>query len=233
MADGFEKRYQVFISSTFRDLEDERSQVIQSLLELEAMPAGMELFPASNDDQWTLIKGVIDECDYYLVVVAGRYGSIDSTDGLSYTEKEYDYAVSKGKPVMGFVHSDPGKLTAEKTEPTDDGKAKLEKFRSKVRQRMCKDYRTPEDLRACVTTSFVKLRKNHPAEGWIRARYATDRDVISKVPAMQARIMDLEQQLEKQRSLPPASAEGLASGSGRLCLIHRQRLTYVRISAPC
>lgn len=48
---------------------------------------GMELFPAANEDQWTLIKGVIDDCDYYIVVIGGRYGSV-SDIRLSYTEIE-------------------------------------------------------------------------------------------------------------------------------------------------
>jgi hypothetical protein len=67
-----EKRYQVFVSSTFTDLKDERGAVMQALLELDCIPAGMELFPASTDDQWTLIQRVIDDCDYYLVIVGGR-----------------------------------------------------------------------------------------------------------------------------------------------------------------
>jgi hypothetical protein len=65
---------------------------MQALLELDCIIAGMELFPASNDDQWTLIKRVIDDCDYYLVIIGGRYGSTDAA-GISYTEKEYDSAV--------------------------------------------------------------------------------------------------------------------------------------------
>ena len=51
-----DKRYQVFVSSTYEDLQEERQQVMQALLELDCIPSGMELFPAANDDQWTLIK---------------------------------------------------------------------------------------------------------------------------------------------------------------------------------
>ena len=50
-----EKRYQVFISSTFRDLIDERQAVLRAVLELDHMPAGMELFPAADDSAWQLI----------------------------------------------------------------------------------------------------------------------------------------------------------------------------------
>ena len=91
-----DKRYQVFVSSTYEDLNAERQEVMQALLELDCMPAGMELFPAANDDQWTLIKRVIDDCDYYIVIIGGRYGSI-GPEGISYTQMEYAYAVSQAR----------------------------------------------------------------------------------------------------------------------------------------
>jgi hypothetical protein len=71
---------------------------MQALLELNCMPAGMELFPAANEEQWSWIKRVIDESDYYVVVLAGRYGSIATSTSLSYTEMEYRYALETKKP---------------------------------------------------------------------------------------------------------------------------------------
>src|SRR5262245_7703854 len=100
------KRYQVFVSSTFADLKDERRSVIQTLMEMDCIPSGMELFPAADEEQWTFIKRVIDDCDYYLLIIGGRYGSTTS-DGISYTEMEYDYAVSKGMRVIALVHESP------------------------------------------------------------------------------------------------------------------------------
>lgn len=115
-----DKKYQVFVSSTYADLEKEREEVIKAILELGCIPSGMELFPAATDEQWTLIKRVIDECDYYLAIVAGRYGTLGS-GGQSYTEMEYRYALKKNKPVMGFVHEDPTSLPAKHCEQTDAG----------------------------------------------------------------------------------------------------------------
>ncbi|HSP50009.1 MAG TPA: DUF4062 domain-containing protein [Pseudolabrys sp.] len=80
-----DKRYQVFVSSTFADLKDERQAVLQALLSLDHFPAGMESFLASDDDAWTLIKGVIDDSDYYVLVFGGRYGSTNHA-GVGYTE---------------------------------------------------------------------------------------------------------------------------------------------------
>jgi hypothetical protein len=84
-----QKRYQIFVSSTYEDLKAERQQVAQAILELEHFPAGMDIFPASDEAQWELIKKFIAESDYFIAVVGGRYGSVDDK-GISYTEKEFD-----------------------------------------------------------------------------------------------------------------------------------------------
>ena len=130
-----ENRYQVFVSSTYQDLQEERQEVMQALLELECIPAGMELFPAANQDQWTLIKKVIDDCDYYILISAGRYGSI-GPDGVGYTEMEYRYALEKGKPIMAFLHKNPEQISAKNSEANDEGKAKLAAFRQFVKAKM-------------------------------------------------------------------------------------------------
>lgn len=121
-------RYQVFISSTFVDLKDERQKVYEALQRMNCIPAGMELFPATDEDQFEFIKKVIDDCDYYVVIVGNRYGSI-SDDGISYTEKEYRYAVEKNIPVSAFIHDAPETIPASKSEKDLRLLKKLEKFR--------------------------------------------------------------------------------------------------------
>mgnify|MGYP000509063210 CR=1 FL=1 len=95
------KKYQVFISSTYEDLKEERAAVTQCLLNNNCIPVGMEQFPASNMSQMEYIKKMLDDCDYYILIIGGRYGSLDD-DGIGYTEKEYNYAIQKGIPVMAF-----------------------------------------------------------------------------------------------------------------------------------
>lgn len=90
------KRYQIFIRSTFKDLEEERRLLTQTILRKGYYPAGMEWFPGIDEEQFEYIKQVIDDSDCYVLILGGLYGSI-AADGKSYTEKEYDYALEKGK----------------------------------------------------------------------------------------------------------------------------------------
>ena len=154
------------------------------------------MFPAADDDQWTLIRQVIDESDYYVVIVGGRYGSV-GPDGISYTEKEYDYAVSSGKPVLGFVHSEPGKIPLNKSQP--DAQKELDAFTAKVKSRLVKMYSSPAELGSAVSRSLVMTIKKHPAEGWVRGQYAM-------TPETQAEIAELRAQVSELRLEAKASA---------------------------
>jgi hypothetical protein len=214
-----EKRYQVFVSSTFRDLEKERQAVMQALLELDCIPAGMELFPASDETAWQLIERVIEGCDYYIVILGGRYGATDA-DGVSYTEREFDTAVRLGIPVLPFVHEDPAKIPAGDTELDPVARERLAAFRKKVEVRHRKTYKSPEDLAGKVSRAINVAIKLQPREGWVPGRYASSPERINE---LRARIDELERQLEDARVKPPVEAEGLARGDDPFEVAYRLR----------
>lgn len=205
-------RYQVFVSSTFRDLEAERREVIQALLELDCIPAAMEMFPASNADQWTLIKGVIDNSDYFIVIVGGRYGSVDE-NGVSYTEKEYDYALEIGKPILGFVHEDIEDLKKRNIEPTEAGLAKLASFRAKVEMKMCKKWSTPQELGGAVSRSLIQLMRSEPGVGYVRGSEALTKERLQEIDDLRKRLAEYDALMRSSEDEAPKGAEGLAHGT--------------------
>ncbi|MFA4987114.1 MAG: DUF4062 domain-containing protein [Candidatus Brocadiia bacterium] len=219
------KRYQVFVSSTYEDLQEERKEVMQALLELECIPSGMELFPAANDDQWTLIKRVIDDCDYYLVIIAGRYGSVDLT-GTSYTEREYRYALQQGKPIVAFLHKDPGELVSKRCEESEGGKKRLKEFRALAEKKMVKYWKDPMELGSMVGRSINLLMRNCPAVGWVRADLLPDQDATSEILRLRNRIAELEDVLQSSRSYAPAGTEGLAQGDDQVLLEYHAGTTW-------
>jgi len=183
---------------------------MQALLLLDAIPSAMELFPAANEDQWSLIKKVIDDCDYYIVVVAGRYGSVDS-EGMSYTEKEYRYALERNKPVLGFVRRNPENIPAKLTESDPERRRKLEEFRHLVERKVVRHYESPKELGAEVMQSMVRLMRTQPAVGWIRADQA-DEAKAAEILGLRKEIEELRRHLDAARTQPPRESEGLAKG---------------------
>ena len=162
------KKYQVFVSSTYEDLKEERAAVTQCLLDNNCIPVGMEQFPASNMSQMEYIEKMLDDCDYYILIIGGRYGSLDD-DGVGYTEKEYNYAQQKGIPVMAFVNLHPEKLPNEKCEHANIEKFKA--FRDRVRnaKKLVKGYSDIGDLKANVVTAVNAAIREYPGIGWVRA----------------------------------------------------------------
>lgn len=167
-ADPLRRRYQVFISSTYEDLKDERRLAMQALLETKCIPTGMELFPAASDEQWELIKRVIDDCDYYIVILGSRYGSL-GPNRVSFTEMEFDYAVSAGKSVIGFINGDPKSRPVEKSDKTANDRKKFVGFERKLKQRLCKRWTTPEGLSSAIKSAILNAIESDPKPGWIRS----------------------------------------------------------------
>ncbi|MBI2413860.1 MAG: DUF4062 domain-containing protein [Deltaproteobacteria bacterium] len=206
-----EKRYQVFVSSTYQDLQEERQEVMHALLELDCIPSGMELFPAANESQWSLIKRVIADSDYYILILAGRYGSC-GPEGISYTEMEYRYALSIDKPIIAFIHKDPEMISVKKCEATQEGKEKLLAFRALVEQKLCKKWANPSELGSVVSRSLIQLIKTTPAIGWVRADELPDKEATLELLKLRRQVEELQTELSHARTTAPKGSEDLAQG---------------------
>jgi hypothetical protein len=205
-----EKRYQVFVSSTYADLKEERRKVIQTLMELDCIPAGMELFPAADEEQFAFIKKVIDDCDYYLLIIGGRYGSTTS-EGISYTEKEYDYALERGIKVIALIHENPDEIPAGKSELDPGARGRLAAFREKVKKnRIVKSWSSAEQLPGIVALSVPKTIKTFPAVGWVRGDTASSEELLRELNELRKENDLLRRQVAEYSRAQPPDLEGLA-----------------------
>lgn len=166
-----EKKYQVFISSTYTDLIPEREKVRDVILSMYHFPIGMEMFSAANENQWEIIKETIDSSDYYVLIIGKRYGSVIETGldkGISYTEKEYRYAKSIGLPILAYIKNEKA-ITADNVEDNVEKLKKLQNFKDDVTKgREVKWFSSIDQLGTEVTLSLHKEMKRKKRPGWIR-----------------------------------------------------------------
>jgi hypothetical protein len=215
-----DKRYQVFISSTYVDLKEERQAVIQTVIKADCIPAGMELFPAADEEQLAFIKRVIDDCDYYLLIIGGRYGSVDKT-GISYTEREYDYAVSKGLKVIALIHGSPDEIPVKKSELDPEFRERLQKFKEKVKTgRLVQFWNNSAELPGLVALNLLNAIRTYPAIGWVRADKVANVEVLSEINELRKRNAELQTSLAKLQPAPPI--EGLAALDEEIVVTGRQ-----------
>lgn len=200
------RKLQVFVSSTYSDLLHERQAAVAAILKAGHIPAGMELFTAADRSQMTTIKQWIDESDVYMLILGGRYGSIEPTSGISYTELEYDYAVEQQKPLFAVVITDAaleskirsgGTIFGEKENPKQ-----LTLFRSKVLTNISSFFEDPKDIRLCVHESLADMALNRDLKGWVSGDEVVDTkplfDEIRKLSDENKQLKDALAEQEKR-----------------------------------
>lgn len=185
-------KYQVFVSSTFVDLEDERRTVIEMILNMGHIPVGMEAFQASDDTQWDYIKRRIDESDYYVLIVAERYGS--EQKGKSYTQMEYEYAVKTGVPAVAFLLDGSARKDWPSSKVEHEKKAKVENFRKLCQKKLVKFWKNSDDLGGKVALALSELIRDKPRTGWVRGDTVPSANVLNEI----SRLSDEKRQLQTE-----------------------------------
>lgn len=170
---------QVFISSTYIDLKEERQAAVEAILDAGHIPAGMELFKAGNEDQLKTIKRWIDESDVYMLILGGRYGSIEQQSGKSYTHLEYEYAIEKGKPVFATVLESSflyKKVSLSKAEYVleQNEPEKYEAFKALVHTKVIKPVEDIKDIKIAVHSTLSEFQNLYEFSGWVRGSEVQD-----------------------------------------------------------
>ncbi|RHQ95685.1 DUF4062 domain-containing protein [Ruminococcus sp. AF21-3] len=201
-----DKKFQIFISSTYEDLIEERRAVQDAILSMYHFPVGMELFGATSDDQWKVIQDTIDSSDYYVLIIAHRYGSLITAGeyaGISYTEREFLYAKESGVPILAFIRTEDSGLPKYVDKDTEIV-AKLNRFKhDAMTDRTVTWWANKDELASKVTASLYKEFNKTKRPGWIRtdkfdieASYAEILQLNKQVRQLQEENKTLKEQVE-------------------------------------
>ena len=195
-----DKKYQIFISSTYKDLIKAREEVTKVILNMYHIPIGMEMFSADNEDQWATIQETIDSSDYYLLIIGHRYGS-ETAEGISYTKKEFEYAKDIGVPIYAYIRNRDVATSPTERDKEAEKTAKLDAFIQEVEGNSMVEYwQEPSDLGQNVSIALTKGFKRRPRVGWVRADMAASPQTLEELATLSKENRELKeriQQLEK------------------------------------
>lgn len=206
-----DKRYQVFVSSTYSDLQEERAVVTQQLPLLGCMPCGLDLQPVGTT-AWNAIKKQIDESDYYIVLLGSRYGSL-SPSGISYTHMEYVYAATKQKPILVLMHDTPESRPEAYQEKTPERRRQFSDFRQLLSKGLVGGWNDTRSLETALRRYLPQLIKTHPAAGWVRATTLGSPEQAKEIARLKQRVAELEQEREQSVAQQSGALGVLAQGN--------------------
>ena len=224
------RKFSIFISSTYEDLKDERQALVGVALESNFIPVGMEQFHAAPTSQWNVITKMIDECDLYLLIIGGRYGTIEEEAGISYTEKEYNYAKNKELPVLVLIKN-PLTINENKKDTGDDKfdkMKKLENFREKVThdENTVDFFKDLNDLKYKASATFKNaLEYVDENAGWVR--YRDVMDIINE--EIDGRNKENDEFKEYKNKNLEDMKEMLSQFGSRLTDLENNQLTFEKI----
>jgi nucleoside 2-deoxyribosyltransferase len=205
MVQFIQKRLQVFVSSTYTDLIEERQAAVESILTAGHIPAGMELFTAGDESQMDVIKQWIDESDVFLLILGGRYGSVEPKSEKSYTQLEYEYAITKGKPLFACVVTDSAQERRVKHNGTSvvetNNPQKLKEFRNFVLTKVVKFWEDPKDIKIAVGEKLAQLSRSENLLGWVRPHQEANMPALAdEITRLSKENASLRSQLERYSS---------------------------------
>lgn len=207
------RRLQVFVSSTFTDLREERQAAVAAILGEGHIPAGMELFAAESAEQMAVIREWIEESDVFLLLLAGRYGSVEPVSKKSYTELEYEHALSLGKPVLAMVMEE-GTITARERERQEfierNYGGQLAAFRSRVLNngKMAAFFTSTDSLEGKIGRAIRTADRSPELVGWVRRTDTVDATTaLNQMMALTEENKTLKAHLEQART-PAAGTAG-------------------------
>ncbi|MNB59221.1 hypothetical protein D3C87_584760 [compost metagenome] len=196
------RKLQVFISSTYLDLVEERQAAVSAILKAGHIPAGMELFTAGDRSQLDTINSWIDESDVYMLILGGRYGAVEPASNISYTELEFDYAASQNKPMFSVVIKEDAlesKVRARGTDFSEKENPKdLKLFRAKVLTRITSFFEDVKDIKLCVHETMADYSTNRELSGWVSGNEIVDsKPLLEEINKLSSENTELKEKVSK------------------------------------
>jgi hypothetical protein len=141
-----------------------------------------------------------------MLILGGRYGSIEEESKKSYIQLEYEYAESKKKPFFAAVISD--RFLEEKVKSvgasaieTMHGE-KLAQFRTSVKSKICRFFNNDAELKLIVFESLADFAKGDSMIGWVRGNEVVNaKDTLEEITRLQQDNFHLKKDIDSLQSL--------------------------------
>ena len=176
-----DRKFSVFVSSTFEDLIEERQMAINAVMNAGHFHVGMEIFNAGNGTPLETIKEYMENTDVFLLILGGVYGSVEEGSKKSFTQLEYEHAVNVlKKPIIPLVLQDDYLQAKEQRLGISmferERVEEYNSFKALIKSRhTAKNISRLEDVKAEVGNAIRRFENDKDIGGWQRVHSKTDK----------------------------------------------------------
>ena len=175
------------------DLKNERKDIPRIIMELGHIPVSAEYLDSSIKNYDKLLEKIIEECDFFIAVVACKY----APKGVktSPLEAEYNIARKKDVPVISLLIDDKARWKASKKEKETALVKKLDEFKKKLCLGACETWLNSADLCQKLQSMLIMQMNVTPQGGWVRAERAVSPMVANELARLSAENERLKRQI--------------------------------------
>jgi hypothetical protein len=187
----------IFVSSTWLDLQDEQRAVEEALARMrETKFVGMERFGTRSEDSLDASLAKVDKSHLYIGIIAGRYGS-----GI--TEAEYRRARERKLPCFIYFKDDSA-VPVHSREVDAAKNDRLTRFKQELRVNhklgANLTFRGLEDLKYCVTSDLHRWIVDNYLRPQLDDPASSKEDLTELIAALQALTVVVDQLIRPRES---------------------------------
>jgi len=236
VGESIPRKYQVFVSSTFKDLKEHRSTAMLAIVSAGHMATCLENWGIQNQPPLDVIKRAVEDCQFYVIILGHSYGSIPEGMESSFTELELDFAEKyfgseHAKRILSFVLEDG--LVSEQRSRLDrsvidesrelKNTVRYEAFRSRLTA-SGRWYRPFRDARDIDRDLYAFFREPHPdVPGYVReseeteliVRISTSNKIVKEVVQRAGRFTVVEKRMSQSAGKKQALAKAFCELHGK------------------
>ncbi len=147
--------FRVFVSSTFQDLQEYRSVLLNAVLDAGAVPVLLDEKIGIGEAIEPKTRELIDSADAVLLLVGHRYGSVNTTTGKSWVETEYEAVRRRQKPVLAFLAAEDASWPLKLV---DTDRERVDQFRRRIAADLAvRLFSTSDQLRRAATEALTQF----------------------------------------------------------------------------
>lgn len=204
-----DRRFQVFVRSAGLPADTVRQAVVRAVISLGCTPVIADAADPSDAEHAALIRRLIDDCDYYLLIL-GERDDAAVTHLLRYTQAEFDHAASGRRDALCLVRNK-GRRMPRRTAASDpDARAILKSLRSRAELgRTVRCWQYDDELPGLTALTLAAAIRSRPAVGWVRGNLAADGQLLTDLDLLRGENSALKEQLTRLLAAPAAGLAGL------------------------